>query len=270
VVVAPHAAGDVNALRALLAHGELLRNLVRRDLVERYQRSPLGIVLSLAVPALATVVLTLFFRGLMPGHGREEYALRVFVGYVAFDYFTRALSIAAQTLRGHAALIGKVAFPLELLPLSACVSVLIQLALGLLLFVVANALVGTGVHAVVVWLPLLALLLAVLTAGLALLCATAGVLLRDFAHLLPVALTLLFYVTPIFYSPAIVTDELARELLWWNPLAHAIDGMRRVGVDGTAPQLAGTAYLAACALAAAAAGYATFDRLRHTVVEELG
>jgi ABC-type polysaccharide/polyol phosphate export permease len=66
----------VSSLRRLFAYRELLRNLVRRDLVERYQRSPVGILLSLAVPIVATVVLSLFFHGLMPGRSSETYALR--------------------------------------------------------------------------------------------------------------------------------------------------------------------------------------------------
>ncbi len=259
----------VSSLRRLLAYRELLRNLVRRDLVERYQRSPLGVLLSLAVPILATVVLTVFFRSLMPGAGTAAYALRVFVGYVAFDYVSRTLSIACTTLRGHAALIGKVAFPVELLPLSACVSVSIQLALGLSLFVVAGAIAGVGPHATLLWTPVLVLLLLVLVAGLALVCAVLGVLLRDFTHLLPVLLTLVFYATPIFYSPAIVGDD-ARALLWWNPLGHVVEALRSVGIDGEHPDPGGTLYLAACSGAAAVVGCLGFDRLRHTLVEELG
>lgn len=260
----------MSALRRLLAYRELLRNLVRRDLVERYQRSPMGIVLSLAVPIVATVVLTVFFRGLMPGRSGQTYAVRVFVGYVAFDYVSRALSIACQTLRGHSALIGKVAFPLEVLPLSTCVSVLIQLGLGLLLFVGSVVVLGGRVHVTMLWLPVLVLLLFVLTAGLALAGAALGVLLRDFTHLVPVLLTLLFYATPIFYSPGIVTSELARELLWWNPLGHVVEGLRRTAIDGLPPEAAGMLYLAAWAAGAAIAGYLVFDRLRHAVVEELG
>ena len=61
----------MRSLRRLFSYRELLRNLVRRDLVERYQRSPTGILLSLAVPIVATVVLSLFFRGLMPGRSGE-------------------------------------------------------------------------------------------------------------------------------------------------------------------------------------------------------
>jgi lipopolysaccharide transport system permease protein len=167
-------------------------------------------------------------------------------------------------------LIGKVAFPLEVLPLSTCVSVLIQLGLGLLLFVVANALAGGGLPATLAWLPVLVLLLLALTAGLALACAALGVLLRDFTHLLPVLLTLLFYATPIFYSPSIVTSELARELLWWNPVGHVVEALRRVGVEGVQPDALGLLYVTAWAVAACVLGYLLFDRLRDAVVEELG
>lgn len=260
----------MRSLVRLLAYREMLRNLVRRDLVERYQRSPMGILLSFAVPVCATIVLSLFFSGLMRGRGGEHYALQVFVGYVAYDYVARALSIACLTLRGHSALIGKVAFPLEVLPLSTCLSVLIQLALGLILFVIANALGGGGMPVTLLWMPVIALLLFVLVAGLGLACAVLGVLLRDFTHLLPVLLTLLFYATPIFYSASIVTNDTARTLLHCNPLFHVVENLRRISIDGLPPHIGGMIYIAGCAAGALTLGYWLFDRLRQTVVEELG
>jgi len=259
-----------SSVRALFRQREMVRNLVRRDLVERYQRSWLGIALALFMPLLVTAVFSLMFSGLMPGRSGTDYALRVFVGYLAWDYCSRALSIASETLRGHGALIGKVRFPLEVLPLTTCLSVLTQLLLGLLLFVVANGMFGTGFHATMLWLPVLVGLELAFVFGVALVVAALSVALQDFAHLLAILLTVWFYGCAVFFSTEVVPSAIVRSAFEWNPMYQLILALRTTCIDGRAPDVFGLAYLALCALAALFVGRWVFDRYRFALTEILG
>jgi len=263
----------MSALRVvgdLVRHREMLRNLVRRDLVVRYQRSSFGVLLALGVPVLVTTVFTAFFPRLMPGQDVRSYAFLVFIGYMAWDYFARSIAIAVDVLRGHANLIGKVAFPLAVLPFSVCVSVLVHLAIGLTLGVAGNAAFGSGVQASLWAAPLWLGVEFLLVSGAAFLVAVLGVLFRDAAQLVAVLSMLLFYATPVFWSPDIVPLAAVRELLPLNPLYHVVLGLRDAIVAGEPPRAAALGYAAAWGAVLFAAGSVALHRARWRIAEELG
>ena len=258
----------VRLWRDVRSRRDLLQNLVRRDLVERYQRSWRGIILALAWPALATAVFTLLFSRLVPRGGM--YPLHVFVGFLAFDWFARTAALSTDVLRGHASLIGRVPFPIVIVPVATCIATAVHFAVGLLFAIVANVLFGTGAHATLALVPILVLVQLAWNVGCALLLSVAGVLFRDFAQLVALGTGLLFYATPIFYSPDIVPWPAVREALGWNPLYVAIESLRVTILDGRAPPLGPSAYGFACAAIALCAGTALFERSRYSVVERLG
>lgn len=257
-------------VREVLRYRDMLRNLVRRDLVVRYQRSALGVLLALGVPILATIVFTALFARLMPERDPAHYPFLVFVGYMAWDYFARSVSISVDVLRGHASLIGRVAFPLAVLPFSVCIAVAVQLGLGLALGTAANAVWGSGVHTSLLSVPLWVAIELLLVTGVALVVSVLGVLFRDFAQLVLVLLMLLFYATPVFWAPEIVPAVWLRDLLFLNPLYHVVLGLREAVVLGRFAPPQSIAYAAAWAVVAFAVGCVTVRRARWRITEEIG
>ena len=59
------------------------------------------------------------------------------------------------------------------------------------------------------------------------------VFVKDIGHIYQVFLRILFFVTPIFYTPTFLGRGLARYIVSFNPLAHLIAFSRAVIVDGT-------------------------------------
>jgi ABC-type polysaccharide/polyol phosphate export permease len=72
------------------------------------------------------------------------------------------------------------------------------------------------------------------TLAVALWLATIGVFFRDTRDILEVALPILFWATPIFYSPEMAPNFL-QLILRANPLTSFIGAMRTVLLDGQAP-----------------------------------
>ncbi len=88
------------------------------------------------------------------------------------------------------------------------------------------ALVG---HLSLAWLALVvpALLLQILmTFGIGCIAATLTAFVRDTAHAVGIALTVVFYATPIVYPASLVPERL-RWVLEANPVAHLVDLYRR-------------------------------------------
>jgi len=91
----------------------------------------------------------------------------------------------------------------------------------------------------------LAYLLAVLGVWLrAYLLAVLGVWLRDLIQLVPVLLLVWMYGTPVFY-PARMVPEKFQIIIWLNPMAHLIEGYRRLILEASFPAFYPSIYLLA-------------------------
>src|SRR5204862_4875743 len=108
-------------------------------------------------------------------------------------------------------------------------------------------------------LPVLILLQLLIAIGLALPIATLSVFYYDVYHALPIALTTLFYLSPVFY-PASLVPEAFRTLYFANPIAGLLTLYHDVVYAGQWPSaglLAGPARQAAIIYTI---GYAIFQR----------
>ena len=117
-------------------------------------------------------------------------------------------------------------------------------------------------------LPPLLLVQLTLMCGIAWLCAAATVYLRDVPNVVLVGLTLLFYMTPVFYDLDRVPEQY-RDLLALNPLATLIEGYRAVLIGDTGPSAAALAIVVVFGIASACGGLLLFRRLQPGFVDEL-
>jgi ABC-type polysaccharide/polyol phosphate export permease len=112
----------------------------------------------------------------------------------------------------------------------------------------------------IVWLPLLLLIQIMLTLGISFFTSAVTVLFRDIRFLIPLALQIMLFITPIIYPLEMVQESIRPYYLVLNPMAVLIDSYRRILLFGQPP---GT-YLpvaAAISLVIFLVGYLTFKRL---------
>jgi ABC-type polysaccharide/polyol phosphate export permease len=110
-----------------------------------------------------------------------------------------------------------------------------------------------------VLLPVLVLIQLLLVIGLALPIATLSVFYYDVYHALPIALTTLFYLSPVFY-PAEMVPEAARAIYFLNPIAALLTLYHDVLYWGRMPSLHLLGGTFAAAFVAYLLGYAVFRR----------
>src|SRR5581483_4703809 len=109
----------------LYRYRELFGNLFRRDLQTRYKGSVLGVAWSLVNPLVLMGIYVLVFSLLWKVAQVRHYALYLLVGLAVWLFFSASLPSASRSLVDSAALIRKVRFPRQLVPLSVVATQLV-------------------------------------------------------------------------------------------------------------------------------------------------
>ena len=227
-------------LRELIAHREVLVNLVRKELKVKYTASVLGAVWSLLNPVMFLAVFSLVvfvLDNIVP-----DFPVFLLSGLLAWNFLANALQAGSRSVIDNANLVKKMAFPREILPLAAVGVALFDFVLQsvvLLLYIAVYfiAFSGPGFHVPELWLyPLAIAVLLVFTTALTFWVAALNVRYRDVGHLLNLALLVWFWATPIVYQGWLVQRKLetiqilgldAWTLYLLNPVAVIVLGFQR-------------------------------------------
>jgi lipopolysaccharide transport system permease protein len=243
----------------------LTAKFIRRDLRSRFAGSLSGGLWALIQPllqlAIYAFVFVEVFKARLPGANAPEFVAFIAVAMWPWFAFAEAIQRSATAIQDNAALIGKVALPREVLVVaSVASSFLIHLG-GFVAVVVILALAGKGV--VLAGLPLSILLyvpLFALALGLALICASVQVFVRDLAQALGQFLTIMMFATPILYDSAMLPERY-RALLPFNPFTFYAESFHALLLNlGTVAPLSVGIALAVAALVLAI-GHGVFRRL---------
>lgn len=239
---------------------ELLYFLALRDLKVRYKQSLLGVAWVLLQPIATTLVFAVLFSrfGQIETSG-IPYALFAFCGFVVWTFVSSAITSASNSLVNHTALITKAYFPRLIIPVAAITAHLLDLLIGLISLAVAMVLFGVAPDWKIVFAPffVVLILLQVFAAGIAL--SALNVRFRDVKQLLPFALQLWLFITPVFYSLKMLPERLA--WLWkLNPLTGALDGFR-TALFGGGFDLAAIAFSVVITLVSLLAAISIFRRM---------
>jgi lipopolysaccharide transport system permease protein len=218
----------------------LLWSFTRRQVVERYRGSALGIVWAFVNPlvalALWTFLLTTVLRLRHEGQGGASgYATMLWAGMIPWMAFSEAINGAMNCIRGHGNLVKRSVFPIEVLPLAAVFSGFIHslFALSILLPVLLYQFHGIPWQAAL--LPVVVVVQLVFTAAIAYPVSVATTLVRDTVSIFANLLTTLMYVTPIIYPIESIPEGFYRKVMLLNPLAAIVISYRRVLLDGVQP-----------------------------------
>jgi lipopolysaccharide transport system permease protein len=255
-------------------HRYMMLQLIRRDVRSRYQGSVLGIGWSLLYPLLILAAYTFVFRSVFkarwPGGGDStaEFALQVFAGLVIFNLFGELLGRAPKLVLEQPNLVKRVVFPLEVLAWVATGTAMFHAVLASAVLACAVALVGGGLTPWALSAPLVLAACVPMLLGLAWLLAGFGVFVRDIAHAMGPAVSMLLFLSPVLY-PARALPGLLASLLWLNPLTVPIENLRRVVLNGAPPDFVALAVYAIAGLIFAWLAYRLFERIRPAFADEV-
>jgi ABC-type polysaccharide/polyol phosphate export permease len=247
-------------IRDLVAHRNLLWNLVRRDLTVRYKRSIIGFFWTMLNPLLLMIILTVVFSTIFRFEGVENYPTYFLSSYLVFGFFAQTTNQSMASLSWNGALMKRVRVPKSIFAVSTTLSGLVNLGLAYLPLFLIMIVTGAPIRATVLFLPVAFLLIAMFTLGVSLLLSAMAVYFEDVQHMYQVATVGLMYMTPIIYPISIVPFKW----LWVirvNPLTQLFKLARDPVYGCTLPGQ--HVILASCAAAVIAlvVGWLVFHRL---------
>jgi homopolymeric O-antigen transport system permease protein len=210
-------------------------------------------------PLLTVTILVVVFSHVVRIQVPDYWAF-LLSGYFVWNFMLQTLNTGTYIFAEHSRLTRSVAFPSEILVFGAAVSRLLEFVAEMVLIVIALVLFHHHfVPASLALLPLLILIQLLIAIGLALPIAALSVFYYDVYHALPIALTTLFYLSPVFY-PAQMVPEAARPYYFLNPIAGLLTLYHDVVYAGHFPSMSLLLAMLGAALGIGGLGYAIFNR----------
>ena len=245
----------------------LFREILSRDLSSRYKGAKFGKLWTLITPLAMLAVYTFVFSEVFQARwdiGNDDklgFAINLFAGITVHALFAECASRATGVIAQHGSYVKRVVFPLWLLtPMVGC-SALFHALMSFAILLLAFVLFYGFLHPQVLWLPVLLLPLLLLLLGLVWLISALAVYLRDLAQVVPVVITAMLFLSPIFY-PVSALPERFQPWLYLNPLTPAIEQIRALLVQGVMVDWASYGrYLLLCS-AIAVVGLLFFQRVK--------
>jgi ABC-2 type transport system permease protein len=228
--------------RAILARREVLGNLTSKELKVKYKSTVLGVIWSMLNPLLYLLVFFLVFTFFLRS-GIPDFAVYLLSGLLGYTMFSTGLMGATGSIVDNAALVSKIAFPREILPLSTIGAALVNffyqfLVLIAFLLAIGYSFIGPAFALV----PGALAVLLLFTTALGLGTAALNVRYRDTRHLIELSLIAWFWVTPIVYPASLVLDRLgeasiAARVYLANPLTAITLAFQRAIYGGESESL---------------------------------
>ncbi len=219
-------------LREIWLSRELLIYLIRTEIKVKYKNSVLGIVWSMAAPAMTLAIYFVVFQ-IVLGNKMPNFVIFLFAGLLLWNLFSLGVLTGTGVVVNNAGLLKKVSFPREILALAAVGSACVFFFFQAIVMVVFMIVLHTAPD--LAYLPVLLLALitgVVLASALAILLSSINVYLRDTQHLIEVVLTAWFWACPIVYAyQQQIGNRLGPKGLTWvyflNPMVPLILSFQR-------------------------------------------
>jgi lipopolysaccharide transport system permease protein len=251
-----------------IRHAALIMQLVRREVAGRYKGSVAGLAWSFFNPILMLLVYTLVFSGIFKARwgvteneSSGDFALILFAGLIVHGLIAECISRAPTLILGNINLVKKVIFPLEILPWVTVLSALFHSLISLGVLIVANVLLNQSFPLTTLAFPLVMIPLMLMSLGCTWFLSAIGVYIRDIAQVTSMLVTVLMFLSPVFY-PLTAVPPAFQGLLELNPLTGLIDSMRMLLIFGHWPSLHSMVLQFVGSLLFAWAGYWWFQKAR--------
>src|SRR4029078_563560 len=166
------------------------------------------------------VVFNSLFRFRLDYGNYPVYALS---GILFWNFFSQSIVASMNSLKGNSPILRKLPVPKEDFPLATVISGVINLVFALVPLMLILLVTHHPITPALLFLPVSILLAALFTLGAGLLLSPLSVFFSDVVELIGVRLTVLMYLTPLFYPKDIVPPGLAFQLVRFNPVRSILE-----------------------------------------------
>ncbi len=281
MVIAPPGRWPAIQIEELWRYREMLAILGLRDVKVRYKQTLLGVLWIVIQPLAMVGIFTVLF-GLLLGPERlptipgVPYALSTLCGLLLWNLFAATVTQATSSLVDNRGLITRIYFPRLLVPAAPAIGALIDFGVsctvfvGLVVFYSLAGDYGFQASRSLLALPCFVLLAVLFALALSFWLSALAAIYRDVRYLLPFALQLLFFVTPVVFAAGVVMPRMpdwAAALFALNPMLGAIEGVRWSLFEGASLAPFGLLGGTLVSLVTLVSGLFVFRRLEQTFAD---
>lgn len=253
-------------------HRDLIAAILRRELRERFSGSMAGWVWAIVAPLLSLVTYTIVFNGAvkLPNNAEAgspiDYALFVFGGLVAFNFFAEMAYRAPTLLHEYAHYLKQTMFPAQMLPVISTLRATAYASIGLVLMLLCQLVFSGTLHWTVLLLPLWYIPFLAFLVGLTWMLSAMGAFTRDTAYLMMTLSPVLMFATPVFFSHESFSPTVML-LMYANILTGFIEIIRDLVVFGRIPNILVVAWTTFLAVSMFWLGYWFFRRQQDGITD---
>jgi lipopolysaccharide transport system permease protein len=211
---------------------DLIVELLLKELRVRYKRLALGYLWSVMSPLMYAGLYFVVFSKILRIHS-ENYPLFLVAGLFPWQWMTNSIMAGPATFISNSQLIKKTLFPRFLIPLVISMQDAIHFAVSIPVILLFMYLFGG--HVTIEWvyaLPLMILVHFGTAYSLNLIFATLTVFFRDIERFLQIAVTFIFYLTPVLYSETMIPEKY-QSLIILHPFAPLMINWRSLFMTGS-------------------------------------
>lgn len=257
----------MSVIKEIGKYKEFLKSNVKKDIRGKYKGSFLGVLWSFVNPLLSVVIYAIVFHYIMRFQ-IENYLIYLISGIIPWTFFTTSITSGMNSILFNADIIKKVYFPRVILPISSVTSALVNFLISCVIIVIFALFSGVGVGYSLLFLPVVALIQYIFTLGIVFILSAVEIYVRDIEHIINFFVGMLFYVTPILYTPDYVPDNF-KFILNLNPLSYLIEAYHSIFYYKEIPNLNSLLIIFVLSLAVFSIGYMVFNKLQKGFAEEV-
>ena len=198
----------------------------------------------------------------------EHYLIYLIAGIIPWTFFTSALNAGMNSILFNADIIKKVYFPRIILPISSVTSCLVNFLMSCVIIIIFALFSGVGIGYSILFLPIIVIIQYIFTLGLVFILSALEIYVRDVEHIINFFISMLFYITPILYTPDYVPEKF-KILLHINPLSYLIQAYHSIFYYKQLPNIVDLGIIGIFSIILFFVGYKIFDKLQRGFAEEV-
>ena len=218
----------------ILQYVFVIRELTSREIKRKYARSSLGIIWSVLNPLLMMVVMSLIFSTMFK-RSIENFPIYYLTGQTIWGLFSGATNTAMTALVDNKSLLIKAKLPKHTFILSRIYTALVNFGYTCIAYVLMLLIFRIKITLTILLFPIGVLFALIFSIGVGYLLATEYVFFADIKYLYGIFLTLLMYLSAIFY-PIDSLPEVMQKVINWNPVYLVILFARECVMYGRVPE----------------------------------
>lgn len=260
----------IDAFASIWHNRSLLATLVQRDINTRYRGSALGMAWLVLAPALMAIAYTylfgFLFKARFSGGGLGHTWVGIFLGTTLYQAFSEPVGRATSLIQDQSSFVKKIVVPLRILPVVPVIPAMMSWAVSLAILCLAHLALFGPPPASTLAIPALMVPLFMFVVGICWLVSACSAFVRDLRQVVAFALTILLFLSPVFYPAEMIPSPL-REIALLNPVAFAIESSRQAFLSGILPSWEWVLAYVGMSFGSFAVGYATYARLQDSFAD---